>query len=71
MRTLTVLPLDLLTVAGAAVCAATVAGLLGRFAWLLDLCSHFRVQYALGLGAFGLLLLVGRRRKTAALFLKI
>ncbi len=27
--------------------AASIAGIFGRFWWLLDVCSHFRLQYAL------------------------
>ena len=41
-------------------------GLLGRRHWLLDLCSHFRAQYAAGLLLCGFgLLLAGRRRSGA------
>jgi len=48
---------------------ATVLGFLGRFSWILDLFSHFRVQYMLGLLVIGVFMLVGRRRKTASVFL--
>ena len=57
-----------LTAAGAVACAATVLGFLGRFTWFLDLFSHFRVQYLAGLGVLGVLLLIGRRPKTAVVF---
>jgi endonuclease/exonuclease/phosphatase (EEP) superfamily protein YafD len=55
----------LVQAAGVVGCVATVLGFLGRFHWLLDLFSHFRVQYLLGLSCLGLVLLIGRRRKTA------
>jgi endonuclease/exonuclease/phosphatase (EEP) superfamily protein YafD len=59
----------LLTAAGAAACAATLLGFLGRLSWFLDLFSHFRVQYLLGLTALGAVLLVARRRVLALVFL--
>ena len=62
-------PWGLLTVAGVVACAATLFGFLGRFWWFLDLFSHFRVQYLVGLLVFGLLLFLGHRRRTAAMFL--
>jgi len=49
--------------------SATLFGFLGRFSWFLDLFSHFRVQYLLGLVILGALLFWGRRRRTAATFL--
>jgi len=60
-------PWGLLTAAGAIACAATLLGFLGRVSWFLDLFSHFRVQYLVGLGISGILLLLGRRRKTAVI----
>lgn len=62
-------PWGLFTAAGVVACISTVLGFLGRFSWFLDLFSHFRVQYAIGLSILGLLLLCGRRRRTAVLFL--
>ncbi len=62
-------PWGLITAAGGVACAATVFGFLGRFWWFLDLFSHFRVQYLIGLMILGLALLVGRRYKTAAVFI--
>lgn len=50
-------------------CAATVFGFLGSLSWFLDLFSHFRVQYFLGLAVIGVIFLTGRRRKTGAAFL--
>ncbi len=38
-------PWGLLSVATVLACVATLAGLLGRVSWLLELASHFRVQY--------------------------
>ncbi len=45
--------------------AATLLGFLGRWFWVLDLLSHFRVQYAFLLLA-GALVLMARRRRWAA-----
>jgi len=64
-------PWSLLTAAGAVASAATLLGFLGRFSWILDLFSHFRVQYMLGLLVPGVLLFAGRRRKTASVFLAL
>jgi endonuclease/exonuclease/phosphatase (EEP) superfamily protein YafD len=38
-------------IAASLLCAVTLAGYLGRWHWLPDACSHFRLQYLLGLGA--------------------
>ncbi len=62
-------PWGLLTAGGAVLCASTLCGFLGRFSWFLDLFSHFRVQYGIGLASLAVLLLVGRRYRTAAIFL--
>lgn len=66
---LSVKPWGLLTAGGVVACLSTVFAFLGRFSWFLDLFSHFRVQYAIGLGVLSILLLGGRRRRTAAVFL--
>jgi endonuclease/exonuclease/phosphatase (EEP) superfamily protein YafD len=62
-------PWGLLTAAGIAASVGTILGFLGRFSWFLDLFSHFRVQYMLGLLALGVVLFIGRRRRTATAFL--
>ncbi|MBP7275431.1 MAG: endonuclease/exonuclease/phosphatase family protein [Kiritimatiellae bacterium] len=62
-------PWGILTASGAVLVAATVFGFFGRFWWFLDLFSHFRVQYLLGLLVLGVLLFIGHRRRTAAVFL--
>ena len=59
------LSVRLLSWAAAGVSAAFVLGLLGRQHWLLDLLSHFRVQYAAALAACGLGLWLLRRRRRA------
>ena len=64
-------PWGLLTAGGAVVSAATLLGFFGRFSWFLDLFSHFRTQYLLGLLVLGVLLFIGRRRRTAAAFLAL
>lgn len=62
-------PWGLLTAAGVVACCATVAGFLGRFFWAFDLFTHFRVQYAGGLLFLCIVLLAGRRRIPALIFL--
>lgn len=52
-----------------AVLLALLAGLLGRFAWPLDLFSHFRVQYTVLLLLLAITLLRYRRRALAVLSL--
>lgn len=66
---ISVRPWGLLTAAGIVASVATVLGFLGRASWLLDLLSHFRVQYMLGLLVLGIVLFAGRRRRTATVFL--
>jgi len=62
-------PWGLLTSAGVIACLATCCGFLGRFHWFLDLFSHFRVQYLIGLLVLGIIFLIGSFRKTAAIML--
>src|SRR5436853_4801472 len=59
-------PWGMISAAGAVACTATVLGFCGRFGWLFDLFSHFRVQYFLGLVVAAVLLLISRQRKAAA-----
>lgn len=58
----------MLSAAGTVACCATVFGFLGRFSWFLDLFSHFRVQYFLGLAVIGAILFAAKSRKTASVF---
>ena len=58
----------LLTAAGILACLATLVGFAGRFWWGFELAAHFRVQYALALSGFALILLVLRPWRGAALF---
>jgi endonuclease/exonuclease/phosphatase (EEP) superfamily protein YafD len=58
----------LITAAGVVAGAASLLGFFGSLNWFLDLFSHFRVQYFLALGVVALLLLVPRRRRSAAIF---
>ena len=51
----------LLEFGGLLVCLATVAGFLGRYNWVLDLFSHFRLQYLLLLSGATALFLLGER----------
>lgn len=46
----------------------SILGFFGPYNWLLDLCSHFRVQYAVSLGIAALLLLIPRQRRLATVF---
>ena len=62
-------PWGLLTAVGILACSATVFGFLGRFSWFLDLFSHFRVQYLLGLIVLALVFLAAHRRRTATVFI--
>ena len=56
----------LLTAAGAVVFLSTLLGFGGQFWWVLDLFSHFRVQYLISISVILSLLLIGRRFRTAA-----
>jgi len=58
----------LFTAAGVVAGIATLLGFFGLLNWRLELCSHFRVQYFLGLGVVALLLLIPRKRRNAAIF---
>lgn len=58
----------LFSAAGTVAGAASVLGFFGPLHWLLDLCSHFRVQYFFGLALVSLLLLIPRKKKSAACF---
>lgn len=61
-------PWDLVTASGAVLSVASLFAYLGRFWWFLDLFSHFRVQYFLGLSAVALLLSFRRRYQAPVLF---
>lgn len=65
---LSIRPWGLVVAAGAIAATASVFGFLGAYHWVLDLCSHFRVQYCLGLGVVAVLLLMRRKRRMAAMF---
>jgi len=51
--------------------AAAVAGFFGQLWWLFDLCSHFRVQYAVVLGLGLAIYLLARHRVGATLLLLV
>jgi endonuclease/exonuclease/phosphatase (EEP) superfamily protein YafD len=61
----------LVTAAGSLASFATVSAFWGRYHWLLDLCAHFRAQYAWGLIVCALLLLCMPKRKVAIGFLVV
>lgn len=54
---------------GVTVSLMSLLGLLGRFNWILDLFSHFRVQYVISLSLISGILLMLRCRKTALIFI--
>lgn len=58
----------LVMAAGVVMSAATAAGFFGRTWWRLDLLSHFRVQYCVGLALAALLCALLRRRRSALVF---
>jgi endonuclease/exonuclease/phosphatase (EEP) superfamily protein YafD len=58
----------LVVLLGIPACLATVLGLLGRFWWILELTSHFRVQYLIWLAIMATLLAILRRPRTALIF---
>lgn len=60
-------PWRLLIALGVLIALATVVGFFGQYSWILDLFSHFRIQYALGLMAIGLFLSFGPWKKAALL----
>lgn len=55
-----------ITSAGAIAATASLLGFFGAYNWFLDLCSHFRVQYFLGLSVVAMLLLIPHMRRLAA-----
>lgn len=59
----------IVVLAGATISALSLLGFLGQFHWVLDLCSHFRIQYVIALLLVCALLLMLRCRKTAFGFL--
>lgn len=53
---------------GAVACVCTVVAFAGERAWLLELTTHFRLQYLVLLTVLAALLAIGRRFKPAAVF---
>lgn len=64
---LRLLPWGFLGSTTAIVCVCSVAGFLGRLWWPFDLASHFRVQYFFFLLTSGIIFLLAKRKKGAAL----
>ena len=54
--------------AGSLVCVFTLTGFLGRWLWLFDLTSHFRVQYFFLLLLASVIVCIARQFKLAAVF---
>jgi len=54
--------------AGALVCVLSAAAFLGRWHWLLELTTHWRLQYAVGLGALTVAAALARKLKPALVF---
>ncbi|NOX99357.1 MAG: hypothetical protein GXP30_06455 [Verrucomicrobia bacterium] len=65
---LRVSPLGMITATGVIVCLSTVFGFLSRFSWFMDLFAHFRVQYFFSLALLGIIFVMFRQRKVAAIF---
>ena len=59
--------IGLLEVAAVLMCAGSLAGFFGKLWWVLELAAHFRLHFALGLGAFVLIWLAARRKRMAAI----
>ena len=59
----------MLAIFGYVVCLATLSGFAGQFSWILDLCSHFRVQYLIILTIFSVFFLARRQPRPAVIFL--
>ena len=66
-RNLPLLSWGFLRTATAIACICSVIGFLGRLWWPFDLASHFRVQYFVFLLVSGIIFLVGKRMRGAAL----
>ena len=61
-------PWGLVTACGGILSTATVLAFFGNVWWFLDLFSHFRVQFFLGLSVIALALVFRRRYKAPAFF---
>ncbi len=59
----------LAAIVGAGLCLATLLGFAGKYAWYFDLLAHFRVQYLIGLGIYGLVFLALQQHRKALIFL--
>ena len=59
---------DLVTACGAVLALATVVSFFGSFWWFLDLFSHFRVQFLVGLVSIAIVLLFRRRYQAPVIF---
>ncbi len=59
----------LIEACGVCVVACTLAGFFGGMHWLLELTTHFRVQYLVLLAVMSGLLFFGRRKRMAVLYL--
>ncbi len=56
----------LLAIPAVAVAVVAVAAFFGRWVWWLDLLANFRVQYLVALTVLGVLLMVGKWRRTGS-----
>lgn len=53
----------LLTVAAVLAVLGTIAGLFGQYAWWMDICSHFRVQYVACFAFAAVCCVVGKKKR--------
>lgn len=61
-------PVGLLIAVGIFICCLTIMGLFGEFSWMLDLTSHFPMQYAVLLSGTAIALVFFRKYKISATF---
>ena len=53
---------------GVLIALATLLGYMGKWWWVFDLFSHFRMQYALTFIVLAIIFLAGKRKRIALLF---
>ena len=60
--------ISILALCGTIAAVASLCGFLGSLHWFLDLFSHFRMQYCVGLGIVSLLLLIAKQWVLSGIF---
>ena len=59
----------LISAAGFLGCVATVLGFLGHWSWFIELFSHFRAQYFVGLLGISLIMFLRKNKKEALIYI--